>query len=76
MRPEHLTPGESGDWPDFTVDIIEPMGADNLLWCADGDLSLEVRVPGDQMFQRGARLALSLDPQRVSLFAAEGGERL
>jgi multiple sugar transport system ATP-binding protein len=76
VRPEHLTPGETGDWPDFTVDIVEPMGADNLLWCTDGYRSLEVRVPGDQFFATGTRLALSLDPQRVSLFAPEGGERL
>jgi multiple sugar transport system ATP-binding protein len=76
VRPEHVTPGETGDWQDFTVDIIEPMGADNLLWCADGGLSLEVRVPGDQPFAAGRRLALSLDPQRISLFAPEGGERL
>jgi multiple sugar transport system ATP-binding protein len=76
VRPEHLMPGETGDWPDFTVDIVEPMGADNLLWCADGGLSLEVRVPGDQTFRSGTQLALSLDPQRVSLFAADGGERL
>jgi multiple sugar transport system ATP-binding protein len=76
VRPEHLTPGESGDWSDFTIDIVEPMGADNLLWCADGEMALEVRVPGDQTFMTGTRLALSLDPLRLSLFAAEGGERL
>jgi len=77
VRPEHLTPVEDGaDWPDFTVEIVEPMGADNLLWCADGGLSLEVRVPGDQTIASGTRLGLSLDPQRVSLFAPESGARL
>jgi multiple sugar transport system ATP-binding protein len=76
VRPEHLTPAESGDWDGFTIDIVEPMGADNLLWCADGGLSLEVRVPGDQTFHSGEQLALSLDPQRISLFAPEGGARL
>jgi multiple sugar transport system ATP-binding protein len=76
VRPEHLTPGETGDWPDFTVDIVEPMGADNLLWCADGEVSVEVRIPGDQNIATGTRLALSLDPQRISLFAPAGGERL
>jgi len=77
VRPEHLTPVEDGaDWPDFTVEIVEPMGADNLLWCAEGGLSLEVRVPGDQTIASGTRLGLSLDPQRVSLFAPESGARL
>jgi multiple sugar transport system ATP-binding protein len=77
VRPEHLTAVENGaDWPDFTVEIVEPMGADNLLWCADGGLSLEVRVAGDQNIAPGTRLGLNLDPQRVSLFAPESGARL
>jgi multiple sugar transport system ATP-binding protein len=48
------------------------MGADNLIWCADGDLTLEVRVAGDQTIATGTRLGLNLDPQRVSLFAPDG----
>jgi multiple sugar transport system ATP-binding protein len=73
VRPEHLSPAaDRADWPDFTVDIVEPMGADNLLWCADGDLTLEVRVAGDQTIATGTRFGLNLDPQRVSLFAPEG----
>ena len=76
VRPEHLTPAANGaDWPDFTVDIVEPMGADNLLWCADGDLTLEVRVPATRPSRPARRLGLSLDPQRISLFAPDG-ERL
>jgi multiple sugar transport system ATP-binding protein len=66
VRPEHLTPVEDGaDWPDFRVEIV-----------ADGGLSLEVRVPGDQTIASGTRLGLSLDPQRVSLFTPESGARL
>ena len=30
-----------GRWHGFAVDIVEPMGADNLVWCGDGRLSLE-----------------------------------
>jgi multiple sugar transport system ATP-binding protein len=75
VRPEHLTPAETGDWPGFTVEIVEPMGADNLLWCADGETSVEVRVPGDQQIAAGTRVGLGLDPQRISLFAPDG-ERL
>jgi multiple sugar transport system ATP-binding protein len=75
VRPEHLTPAETGHWPGFMVEIVEPMGADNLLWCGDGETSLEVRVPGEHNVAIGTELALSLDPQRVSLFAPDG-ERL
>jgi multiple sugar transport system ATP-binding protein len=76
VRPEHLTPTENGVWPGFTVDVVEPMGADNLIWCADGQTTLEVRTSGDFAIQPGARLGLDLDPRRVSLFATDTGERL
>ena len=51
------------------------MGADNLVWCRDGDLSLELRLPGERMMSPGADLA-RVDPARVSLFAADSGQRL
>jgi multiple sugar transport system ATP-binding protein len=83
VRPEHLAIGDSaaasgdgGAWPGFAVDVVEPMGADNLVWCADGGISLEVRTFGERIPKPGDRLTLGLDPRRVSLFAAEGGERL
>jgi hypothetical protein len=51
-------------------------GADNLVWCTDGGLSLEVRTSGEQAVRPGMPMALGIDPRRVSLFAADGGERL
>ena len=74
MRPEHLAAGDG--WDGFTVDLVEPMGADNLVWCRDGDLTLELRLPGDRMMAPGAPVSLAIDPTRISLFAADGGERL
>ena len=39
----------AGDgWDGFTVDLVEPMGADNLVWCRDGDLTVELRLPGER----------------------------
>ena len=76
VRPEHLTLGEGGNWPGFAVDIVEPMGADNLVWCSDGKLSLEVRLPGERLVQPGAAATLGLDAARVSLFSTDTGERL
>jgi multiple sugar transport system ATP-binding protein len=40
VRPEHLTLDGSGQWQGFKVEIVEPMGADNLVWCGDGTHSL------------------------------------
>jgi multiple sugar transport system ATP-binding protein len=76
VRPEHVAANRVGDWQGFRVDIVEPMGADNLAWCSDGAIELEVRLPGDQAIRPGAPLALGIDPARVSLFAADSGERL
>jgi multiple sugar transport system ATP-binding protein len=75
VRPEHLGLGEAGTWPGFTVDIVEPMGADTVIWCSDGDRSIQVRTGGDWTATPGDRLALAIDPRRVSIFA-DTGERL
>ena len=58
------------------VDLVEPLGADSLVWCTDGGLSLEVRTPGERAIRPGTPMALGIDAQRVSLFAADSGERL
>jgi multiple sugar transport system ATP-binding protein len=76
VRPEHLTLDGSGQWPGFKVEIVEPMGADNLVWCGDGTHSLEVRTSGEREMALGTPLALGLDPRRLSLFAADSGQRL
>jgi multiple sugar transport system ATP-binding protein len=76
VRPEHLTLDGSGQWQGFKVEIVEPMGADNLVWCGDGTHSLEVRTSGEREMALGTPLALGLDPRRLSLFAADSGQRL
>ena len=50
------------------------MGADNLLWCGDGKLSLGVRTPGERPVAKGTPWRWA-DPH-VSLFATDSGERL
>jgi multiple sugar transport system ATP-binding protein len=74
VRPEHLATGST--WDGFTVDLVEPMGADNLVWCRDGDMTLELRLPGERMMSPGASVSLAVDSARISLFAADSGQRL
>jgi multiple sugar transport system ATP-binding protein len=76
VRPEHLEPGEADGWQGFKIDIVEPMGADTVIWCSDGDDTLQVRTSGNRKAAPGERLALGLDPAQVSLFATETGHRL
>jgi multiple sugar transport system ATP-binding protein len=78
VRPEHVAVAhaDAGSWPGFAVEILEPMGADNLAWCRDSAISLAVRLPGEHAPAPGTRLALDIDPRRISLFAADSGERI
>ena len=76
IRPEHLDIIESGTWPDFKVDIVEPMGADTVIWCSDGEGPIQVRTNGSKRASRGDALSIHVDPAQISLFAADTGERL
>jgi len=76
VRPEHLEISASGSWPGFKVDIVEPMGADTVIWCSDALGSVQVRTTGSRRALRGENLTLHVAPSEVSLFAADTGERL
>ncbi|MBF9234129.1 ABC transporter ATP-binding protein [Microvirga alba] len=76
IRPEHLTVADVGTWSDFKIDVVEPMGADTIVWCSDAEGSLQVRTNGCKGSAPGQHLALGIDTTQVSLFAANTGERL
>jgi multiple sugar transport system ATP-binding protein len=76
VRPEHLEISSTGIWPGFTIDIVEPMGADTVIWCSDGVGSVQVRTAGSRRVIPGESMTLHIDPTQVSLFSAETGERL
>ncbi|WP_201861036.1 ABC transporter ATP-binding protein [Microvirga soli] len=76
VRPEHLEIASTGIWPGFTVDIVEPMGADTVIWCSDAVGSVQVRTSGSRRATPGESVTLHVDPTQVSLFAADSGERL
>jgi len=76
VRPEHLEIASNGTWPGFKVDIVEPMGADTIIWCSDAVGSLQVRTTGSRRAAPGDHLTLHVDPTQVSLFSAQTGERL
>jgi multiple sugar transport system ATP-binding protein len=76
VRPEHLEIAQTGTWSNFTIDIVEPMGADMVIWCSDGEGSIQVRTSGSKKASPGQSLGLGVDAGQVSLFAADTGERL
>ncbi|UDF29126.1 UNVERIFIED_ORG: ABC transporter ATP-binding protein [Roseateles sp. XES5] len=79
VRPEHVRVDE--DMPGIeshpaTVDIEEPMGADNLLWLKHAGHTLSVRVAGARRFAPGTAVKLAFDMGLASLFDAETEERI
>ncbi len=78
VRPEHLVPEGDGRCrlEGLAVEMIEPMGADSLVWCGDGKLLIGVRMPGERPVALGTPLPLGLSPQQLSLFEGKGGARL
>ncbi|WP_432348115.1 ABC transporter ATP-binding protein [Shinella yambaruensis] len=77
VRPEHVSVnGEGAETHQATVDIEEPMGADNLLWLKHAGHTLSVRVGGARRFAPGTAVKLSFDMGLASLFDAETEERI
>jgi multiple sugar transport system ATP-binding protein len=79
IRPEHIDmgPGPAGTHTtNGTVGIVEPMGADTVLWTTLAGKSATIRVDGDNMVATGDEIGFHFDTARASLFDAETGERL
>src|SRR5215210_4083823 len=69
VRPEHLEITGAGTWSDFKVYIVEPMGADTVIWCSDGEGTIQVRTSGSKKAAPGEPLGLGVDAAQISLFA-------
>jgi multiple sugar transport system ATP-binding protein len=78
VRPEHIKVNENtgGEEHDATVDIEEPMGADNLLWLKHAGHTMSVRVNGARRFNVGAKVKLNFDMSLASLFDATTENRI
>jgi sn-glycerol 3-phosphate transport system ATP-binding protein len=75
IRPEHLHIGNNG-WS-ATVDAVEMLGAERLVYCRVGDEPLIVRVAEGQAYpSTGASVLVSMDETRIHWFNAETGLRL
>ena len=56
--------------------LVEPMGADSLLWASVGEESISIRVGPDDVHQTGEKVDVFFQPNFASLFDAESGVRL
>ena len=79
LRPEHIGvgPAPAGRHAERgRVTIVEPMGAETILWTEYAGQPLTIRVDGDSTVQAGEEIAFHFDLARASLFDAGSGERL
>ncbi len=80
IRPEHISTGKAAaDEPvnqEVVVDVVEPMGADTLVWSTFGDQEFRFRVDGQSTFAKGDRVLVGFDPAHASIFSAESEMRL
>ncbi|MGI9487914.1 MAG: ABC transporter ATP-binding protein [Geminicoccaceae bacterium] len=78
IRPEHLQVGDGGRCrlDGLAVDLVEPMGADSLVWFRGDGLSLGVRLSGETALQEGEAAPLTLPIEQLSIFSTDTGARL
>ena len=75
IRPEHLALGDSATSVlTATVEVVEPVGAETLLFVRKEDLSLVLRIPGIRPFVPGSPVPIAFDAARPILFDP-GSER-
>ena len=80
IRPEHIALGAAAETSpirtEITVEVIEPMGADTLIWTAIGTDPFRIRIDGQTRIAPGDRLTIGFDPACASLFDAKTENRL
>jgi multiple sugar transport system ATP-binding protein len=80
IRPEHVVTGElSAKAPvqmTVTVDLVESMGSDTLIYATMNGEPFRVRMDGQAVVQVGQTLDIGIDPSRASLFDKSDEARL
>jgi multiple sugar transport system ATP-binding protein len=83
IRPEHVSlggNGSTGSHPRYhccrgRVHLVEPTGADTILWTDVAGQSLTIRVDSENAAAAGQEISFTLDLSRASLFDGETGNR-
>jgi multiple sugar transport system ATP-binding protein len=80
IRPEHVVIGDAAAGlpfsADATVELVEPMGSDSLVWTRIGAQNFTFRAPAEMTVTEGDRVKIGFDPARASLFDAATDQRL
>jgi multiple sugar transport system ATP-binding protein len=73
IRPEHVESG--GDLP-ASIEMVEPMGSDQLAWLRIGNHPLSMRLSTEAQITAGRPIALRFPADKLNLFDAVSGRRL
>jgi multiple sugar transport system ATP-binding protein len=79
IRPEHIGLGTAPPGRHAAtgrIDIVEPMGADTIVWTSLAGHPLTLRVDGEERLSVGDTVPIHFDVARASLFDAATGNRL
>jgi len=80
IRPEHVTCGPAAsDEPfsaDVEIEVVEPMGADTLVWAVLDRREFRFRVDGQSELHPGQTVRIGFDPAKASIFDAATELRL
>jgi len=75
VRPEHVRCGDAANACSFhtnlSVDIVEPMGSDTLIWSELDGKDFRLRVEGQTSIKSGETITVGFDVNSISLFNQE-----
>ena len=79
IRPEHILVGDAAESQavcmDAETELVEPMGADTVLWTTVAGNSFTIRTDSESTVKTGDVIKIGFNPSRASLFY-ENGDRV
>ena len=75
VRPEdvRIVPGAQNGSIATTVDVVEPLGPEQILYLLAGDQKLTARAPSELDVRAGEQLNVALNLERVHVFDSASG---
>ncbi|MEZ5668286.1 MAG: sn-glycerol-3-phosphate ABC transporter ATP-binding protein UgpC [Alphaproteobacteria bacterium] len=76
IRPEHVRIVQEPGAHAVTVDLVEPMGAETVVWCALEGQTMSLRLEGETAIKPQDVLQVAFPADRLNLFDKSSGNRL
>ena len=76
IRPEDIKLNNSDKSIEFKIELIEPMGADTLIWLSLENIPFSVRLEGSSEYKLGDVINIEFDIKRSSVFDKKSELRL